>query len=86
MTLDEAIAFLSGCTRNELRDHPFGDAELYWVKGDVEVAGGYWGPSARVVHIGDHVFRDPDVGRLFDCGALGTIESNHDSDERDDDE
>lgn len=76
MTLDEAIAFLSGCTRDELQDHAFGDAEIYWLKDGIEVADGYWGPAERAVHIGDHVFRDPEVRRLFGCGTPGTIERN----------
>ena len=40
MTLDEAITLLASCTRNELRDHAFGDCEVYWRKNDVKTKSG----------------------------------------------
>ena len=48
MTYEEAAELLSGCVRDELRDHAFGDAEVYWLHNGLEVGFGYFGKEAEV--------------------------------------
>jgi hypothetical protein len=78
--LDEAIALLSTAKREELRDHAFGDCEVYWMKGDEEIAGGYFGASSRTVQVyfdgGQVTFEGADADRLRECGAVGKVERN----------
>lgn len=50
MNLDEAKTLLNLCTRDELRDHAFGDREVSWTRKDKNgktllVADGYFGGS-----------------------------------------
>lgn len=87
MTLDEAKAVLSTCTREELRDHAFGDCEVYWIRegapalvdGD-EVASGYFGSDERIVSVSDglfhETFRGDDADALRSCGTRGRVERN----------
>lgn len=55
MTLDEAKAYLSTLVRDEMRDHTFGDAEVYWQAGreddESTVAEGYFSLDSDVVTI-----------------------------------
>lgn len=51
MNLDEAKELLSKCTRNELRDHAFGDSEVDWVLNGEEVATGYFGAHVANVFL-----------------------------------
>jgi hypothetical protein len=77
--LDEAIAILSTAKREELRDHAFGDCEVYWMVDGHEVAYGYFGSSSRSVTVdpnGSVTFTDADADRLRECGAIGKVERN----------
>lgn len=49
LTFAQVTVLLSGCTRNELVDHTFGDAEFTWVKDGKIVADGYFGSSSDSV-------------------------------------
>lgn len=78
MTLDEAVAFLSGCVRDELRDYAFGDSEVSWLDDrGVVVADGYFGRLSRVSLVGKNVvFGDADARKLRDVGRRGGVERN----------
>lgn len=57
MTLEEAKQVLSESIREELRDHAFGDREIFWLdsKGQ-EIASGYMSGSTQEVSVKDHNF------------------------------
>ncbi len=76
MTLDEAKALLATCERDELRDHAFGDCEVYWMKGETEIASGYFGGEDAEVHIGETVFIGVAAGELRTLGMRGFVERN----------
>lgn len=76
MTLDEAKQRLNACVRESLVDHAFGDAEVYWMDGEEEVADGYFGLDAREVTIGDARFVDDEATALRCCGKTGRVERN----------
>jgi len=48
MTLNKAKVLLSTAVRSELRDHAFGDREIYWDVNGKEVASGYFGCDSSV--------------------------------------
>lgn len=79
MTYDRAVEVLTAASRDELRDHAFGDKELYWnnTYGHL-VATGYSGRDA--VEIGmagfNVVFTDEQTRHLVTLGKLGKIERN----------
>lgn len=75
-TLAEAIELLNQCQRDELRDHAFGDAEVYWLKGDLEIASGYFSGDAAQVYIGDKTFAKDEARQLRNCGSKGAVERN----------
>ncbi len=86
MDFESAIKLLNTCKRDELRDHAFGDREVYWMKDGKEVAFGYFG-STRGVHIYDGgtdtngirtavSFNDDEAVRLSECGASATYARN----------
>jgi len=75
MTLDEAKKLLTECIREELRDHAFGDAEVYWMKDGQEEAAGYFGSKAEV-EIRGTIFKGPDAHELRKCGTIGAVERN----------
>lgn len=76
MTLEEAKVFLAGCERGELRDHAFGDAEVWWTKDGANVAGGYFGESSEVSIDGHGAFRGREADELRSVGKLGAVERN----------
>lgn len=82
MTLEEAKELLNQCTRHECRDHAFGDREIYFTMGAVDVAEGYAGGGrSDIVIYGaspeeDARFNGKEADELFECGAVGGIERN----------
>lgn len=83
MNLEEAKAFLNTCDRDELRDHAFGDTEVYWFTKTInreEVATGYFsGCSGAISILNNGVsfnFEDGDAQELRNCGTKGTISRN----------
>lgn len=81
LSIDEAKRVLAACVREELRDHAFGDCEVYWARdiGDgfsVNVAEGYFGNESEVT-IGDgFIFRGEDAMQLRWLGTAGRVERN----------
>lgn len=81
MNLDEAKEFLNQCERSELRDHAFGDAEVYWSLNGEEVATGYFGSSGTggvsILHNGVTTnFEKDEAQQLRNCGALTNTTRN----------
>ena len=86
MTLEEAKKLINSCTRHELRDHAFGDSEVYWEKDGKEVADGYYGRNASCGSINEYVdgkpvgvewsFSGREALELRKCGTTGGIERN----------
>lgn len=77
ITLERAMEQLSACVRHELRDHYFGDREIYWIDDKhVTVAEGYEGNDGVSVYIGGVTFKAEDARQLLSCGARGDIERN----------
>jgi hypothetical protein len=82
MTLNEAKALLSTTKRSELRDHAFGDCEVYWEReGETaelgnEVAYGYFGGDGAQVTIGEAHFTHEEARQLRQCGSLGAVGRN----------
>lgn len=76
---ERACAILSECTKDELRDHAFGDREITWYnKYDQTVASGYSGRDGReVTFCGfDAYFEGSDASVLIDLGSLADVERN----------
>lgn len=85
MTLSEAKELLNSCVREELRDHAFGDAEVFWSKDEKKVAEGYFnGGNAGVwfydILVSDGTkmasFSGEKARELRECGAKGHISRN----------
>ena len=86
MTLEEAKKILSACERDELRDHAFGDREVYWSKDGKEVASGYFGGSCSAIGFTNFnenglivslaEFKGKEAQELASCGASVKIERN----------
>lgn len=77
MTFDEVKELLQHTTRHELRDHAFGDKEVYFVTATGEqVAEGYWGSSGASVGVGGTVFEGEEAEQLLKLGALGNVARN----------
>jgi hypothetical protein len=80
ISIEQAEEILNSATRLELRDHAFGDAEVTWMRDDVEVAGGYFGSTAQVwlspSLAANVVFNDADAYRLRKCGHDEVIDRN----------
>ena len=55
MNIEEAKKILNKCVRSELRDHAFGDREIFWFSGDADkaVATGYVGNGSISVGFTD---------------------------------
>lgn len=81
-SFEEAKAFLDTCTREELRDHAFGDMEIGWYLNGQEVASGYFGSTQSI-----SIFAAPDQPTMWSCdgreaselrraGKLGKVERN----------
>lgn len=75
MELSQAKRLLEECQREELRDHAFGDAEVYWMRHGKEVAFGYFGRDASVSGDG-WSFGGDEAWQLRKCGKLGAVERN----------
>ena len=75
-TFEQAKALLNDCERDELRDHAFGDAEVYWMLSGEEVASGYFGIEAQEVYVNGLVFRGDEARELRQCGTCGRVERN----------
>lgn len=74
MELEEAKTLLDGCDRVELRDHAFGDKEVFWDKNGVDIAEGYAGSSMVSVTMEEGTsFTNDDARALMSCGTLGTV-------------
>lgn len=79
MDIEEAKNLLNGAVRHELRDHAFGDAELFWELDGEEVGSGYFGSGHASVTISTeeyHNFEGDDARELRKCGTLGDVERN----------
>jgi hypothetical protein len=77
VTFDNAKLILAGCTRSELRDHAFGDREIYWTSPSGEpIASGYSSDDGQEVYIEETTFYSTEAVELFACGTLGTVERN----------
>lgn len=77
MNLEEAKKLLDGAKRCELRDHAFGDMEVFWTVDGEGVADGYFSCSTRSVSIlGGPTFTDDDADALQDCGTLDEVWRN----------
>jgi hypothetical protein len=84
---EEARTILSTLKRSELRDHAFGDREIFWEDADGKVvAEGYVGEGTPCVGTTDKdedfaydfkfSFIDRDALDLVKCGTRGVIERN----------
>lgn len=83
MTLEEAKELLDQCTRAELRDHAFGDREIYFTKDGTSVAEGYSGTECEITIFGtgdggldDTYFQGSEAYELLRCGTLDSVERN----------
>jgi NTP pyrophosphatase (non-canonical NTP hydrolase) len=82
-TIADAKKTLAACSRAELQDHAFGDAEVYWKKGEEEIAYGYFSRDAREVRFhGGPVFIDGEADELRSVGKLASVERNDAGGER----
>lgn len=81
MKLETAKMLLNSARRDELRDHAFGDMEVYWIFGGEEIATGYFSGTTQSVtvqaHNGEHFTFEGDAAiELHSCGTLGRIDRN----------
>lgn len=79
MDLEEAKTLLSGAIRHELRDHAFGDTEVYWVLKGKEIATGYFGGGTADVSIisnSNTSFEGEDARALRNLGEMGDVARN----------
>lgn len=78
MELAEAKELLDSCDRSELRDHAFGDVEVFWSKDHEEIGGGFFGGGNASVWISgkDTAFDNDEARSLRECGKLVAVERN----------
>src|SRR5688572_24892481 len=76
MELETAKTLLNECVREELRDHAFGDVEVFWSKNGQEIGSGYFNHDGEVSLGASVHFTGKDAWELRDCGVLGTVERN----------
>jgi len=80
MTFERASNLLGVCTRYESRDHAFGDREVFWRRGEVEVADGYFGGGDAEVFIhedfGGGAFKGDEARRLAERGSMVVLGRN----------
>jgi hypothetical protein len=81
MTFDEATDLLRSLTRETLVDNAFGDTEVYWMRGEDEIASGYFAPGTAEVHVGETLFRGDDAAALRKLGKRGRVDRNDAGDE-----
>jgi hypothetical protein len=79
-TYEQALNLLGLCERGELRDHAFGDREVFWIRNGVEVAGGYFGGGNADVWINEEFgggsFKGNEARELAARGSNVKIERN----------
>lgn len=82
MKIDDARTLLKMCHRHELRDHAFGDRQVFWTAGpntdDPLVAEGYFGGGSAEIWIHEDwgengAFTGDYAKRLSACGETGVI-------------
>lgn len=77
MDLASAKLVLNDCERQELRDHAFGDVEVYWFMQGHEIAGGYFGRGRYEVWLTPKsTFNGNDALELRKCGKEGIVARN----------
>lgn len=79
MEIDEIRELLNGCTRTELRDHAFGDAEVTWWKDEKQVADGYFGRNLSRITFENNLagsIEGTTAQEFRYCGVEGHIERN----------
>lgn len=78
MEYEQAAEILGKATRSELRDHAFGDREVFWTVGDVQVAGGYFGGGRADVWFssGEGGWSGEEARKLSELGTLGVVDRN----------
>lgn len=77
MNINTARIILDDCIREELRDHAFGDVEVYWFKDGKEIATGYFGSqNSEVALSAKSHFRGNEARVLRECGTLGAVSRN----------
>lgn len=83
ITYDEAVELLTNAKRSELRDHFFGDKEVYFTSDDDRsIAEGYSGNSAVSIMVQGTEFTGDQAAELLTLGTLVAVERN-DSDTND---
>lgn len=74
---EEAKALLTNCKRSELRDHAFGDREIYFEDSEGNsVAEGYSGSGGYSINVGNSYFDGAEAKELISLGHEGNIERN----------
>lgn len=78
VSFEEAVVLLTDCKRSELRDHAFGDREIYFVdQAGNDVAEGYAGSGGYSINFNAGAYFDGDQARqLIALGHEGNIERN----------
>lgn len=77
MNFDEAKFILERAERHELRDHAFGDMEVFWRKDEKIVATGYFGVSSRRINMmNGGIFSGDEAMILKECGNLAGVDRN----------
>lgn len=77
MTFEEAKELLMTCKRNELRDHAFGDKEVYFDTPEGEqIAEGYVGMATVSISVQGTEFQDDEAAELLKLGHLVKVERN----------
>lgn len=76
MTFEEIKKLLGECVREEVVDYTFGDAEVCWYKGTIQVAFGYFGRSCSDVSSSTWCVSGPEAHILRNCGIFGSYTRN----------
>lgn len=90
MKVQLAKYLLELCERQELRDHAFGDREIFWTFDGIEVAGGYFSSMGKSIWIYRYFpgidfadqceqiasFGEEEAQELVQCGKLKAVERN----------
>jgi hypothetical protein len=78
MDIEQAKEVLKKATKEELRDHAFGDCEITWYIGRSQIASGYFSGSEKEVYVLEaaKTFKGPDADALRLCFAKEVIERN----------
>jgi hypothetical protein len=76
MDFETAKTFLNNSVRSELRDHAFGDVEMFWSRGKEEVGTGYFGGGTSEVYVQGTTFTGQEAHDLRKCGVEGEIHRN----------